>query len=98
MNPEAFVKSADEAVKQIEKVDYLNLLLTSLKTETIPEISFVLTQDEHKAATDYMNVVKHQKSKIMLISECIRNALQKLDKYRNSSLSISFICIGINTS
>ena len=80
LNPEEFVKNVDEIVAQIEKIDYLNLLLTATKEEMNPDISYVLTPEEQKTATDYIAQIKIQKTKIKLVSECIRQALQKLDK------------------
>jgi len=80
LNPEEFVKNVDEIVGQIEKIDYLNLLLTATKEEINPDVSYVLTPEEHKASTDYLTQAKILKTKVKLVSECIRQALQKLDK------------------
>ena len=67
-------------------MDYLNLLLTSIKEDSNEDVSYVLTQEEQKAAIDFITTQKLQRNKVALICESIRNALIKINKYPSALL------------
>jgi len=48
INVDGFLEKGELIVQQVEKVDYLNLLLTSLKDELSNDLEYILTPEEIK--------------------------------------------------
>lgn len=97
INPEGFVQNTEEIVKQIEKVDYLNLFLTNLKDELNEDLEYILSPEEIRNNKEVLSKLTHanQISKIRLISELMIKTLTKVD-YDKYILTIMTAHIKIN--
>jgi len=82
INVEAFLEKGELIVKQIEKVDYLNLFLTSLKDDLSPYLEYILTADEIKHNKEAL--IKHTNNnsitKTKLVCDLLIKSLSQVDR------------------
>lgn len=79
---EAFLEKGELIVTQIEKVDYLNLFLTSIKDDLSEDLEHILTSDEIKHNREALT--KHTSgntiTKTKLICDLMIKSLSKVDR------------------
>jgi len=82
INVEAFLEKGELIVTQVEKVDYLNLFLTSLKDDLSPYLEYILTADEIKNNKEALT--KHTSNnnitKTKLVCDLLIKSLSNVDK------------------
>src|SRR4051794_25903692 len=82
INVEAFLEKGELIVTQIDKVDYLNLFLTSVKDDLADDLEYILTSEEIKNNREALT--KHTSgnsiTKTKLICDLMIKSLSKVDK------------------
>ena len=76
LNPEQFVNNTEKLLSDIKKVDYISLLIASLKEGVSDEIKYCLNKEEIQKIDDYFQI---NKTKIKLVCELISKSLRSLD-------------------
>lgn len=84
INVDGFLEKGELIVTQVEKVDYLNLLLTSLKDELANDLDYILTSDEIKHQREALT--KHTSNnaitKTQLVCDLMIKSLSAVDRDR----------------
>lgn len=79
LNPQQFVEQCEHALKSIQKIDYINLLIASLKEQLSDEVKYCLTPREVDSIKEHLATVD---SKVKLVCETASAALRSIDKER----------------
>jgi elongator complex protein 1 len=82
VNPEGFAQKYEEIIKQIEKVDYLNLFLTSLKDELNEDLEYILSPEEIRNNKEGLSKLTQLNTitKTKLICDLMIKGLSKIDR------------------
>ena len=82
LNPSGFLENITLFNKQVERTDFLNLFITSLKNETFEELEYLLTIEEIKKNKEFLSKesANFGNSKINTICHFLRNSLETINK------------------
>jgi elongator complex protein 1 len=78
--PEKFIEKNVDILKQIEKVDYLNLFLTSVKDESNSDLEFIFLAEELKQKKESFLKVTATQTKTRIICSLFIKNLTSIDK------------------
>lgn len=77
INPQQFLEQCEHALRSINKTDYINLFVASLKEEVSQELKYCLPSNQVDAIREYLATID---SKVKLICERASATLRSIDK------------------